>query len=152
MFIGFFTGIRLLVFHSSSPLCQSAASVLISYATKKVDFFGEELFICLSWLFSCFSRIPREWWSAYSLYISSGNLIDFYWRPTKFRPRKLSGLEMSVWKFPRTYLRDVSLMVKKGVVFRKVLKYSFWANWSMFFHGFSFTRTPVIDFKLFYQE
>jgi len=48
-----------------------------------------------------------------------------YWRPTKFRPRKSSGLKMSIWKFSRTYLRDVSLMVKKGVVFRKALKYSF---------------------------
>jgi len=35
-------------------------------------------------------------------------------------------------------------MVKKGVVFRKALKYSFWANWSMFFQSFSFTRTSVV--------
>jgi hypothetical protein len=32
---------------------------------------------------------------------------------------------MSIWKFPRTYLRDVPLMAKKGVVFGKALKCSF---------------------------
>ena len=42
-----------------------------------------------------------------------------YWRPTKFRFWKLIGLEMSIWKFPRTSLGDVSLMVQKGGSFQK---------------------------------
>jgi hypothetical protein len=46
-------------------------------------------------------------------------LIIFYWRPTKFRFWKLIGLEMSIWKFPRTSLGDVSLMVQKGGSFQK---------------------------------
>jgi hypothetical protein len=46
-------------------------------------------------------------------------LIKNYWRPTKFRFWKLIGLEMSIWKFPRTSLGDVSLMVQKGGSFQK---------------------------------
>jgi len=69
-------------------------------------------------------QIIKTLFPAYIL-ISISEFINNYWRPTKFRPRKLSGLEMSIWKFPRTYLRDVTLMVKRGVVFRKALKYSF---------------------------
>jgi hypothetical protein len=45
--------------------------------------------------------------------------INNYWRPTKFRFWKLIGLEMSIWKFPRTSLGDVSLMVQKGGSFQK---------------------------------
>jgi len=41
------------------------------------------------------------------------SLINYYWRPTKFRPWKSSSLEMSIWKFPCTYLGDVPLMVQK---------------------------------------
>jgi hypothetical protein len=46
-------------------------------------------------------------------------MIFNYWRPTKFRFWKLIGLEMSIWKFPRTSLGDVSLMVQKGGSFQK---------------------------------
>jgi hypothetical protein len=35
---------------------------------------------------------------------------------------------MDIFKFPCTYLGDVPLMFQKGVVFRKVLKYLFWAD------------------------
>jgi len=59
--------------------------------------------------------------------------IKSYCHPTKFRPRKSCGLEMSIWKFPRTYLRAVPLTVKRGVVFRKALRYSFELTEACFF-------------------
>ena len=35
---------------------------------------------------------------------------------------------MDIWKFPRPYLGNLPLTVQKGVVFRRVLKYLFWAD------------------------
>jgi hypothetical protein len=49
-------------------------------------------------------------------------MINLCWRPSKFRPRKSNNLEMSIWKFHRTYLGDLPLIVQKGGSFQKGVK------------------------------